>query len=101
MIRRPPRSTRPDTLFPYPTLFRSRELYGPGQAKQANAKLERLVVVEGYMDVVALAQYGVSQAVATLGTATTPDHAELLFRSAPDVYFCFEDRKSTRLNSSH
>src|SRR3546814_1018517 len=40
--------------------------------------------------VVALAQYGVSQAVATLGTATTPDHAELLFRSAPDVYFCFD-----------
>src|SRR3546814_527515 len=76
---------------PETALFhKGRELYGLWQAKQANAKLERLVVVEGYMDVVALAQYGVSQAVATLGTATTPDHAELLFRSAPDVYFCFD-----------
>src|SRR5690606_36882725 len=41
-------------------------------------------------DVVALAQAGISQAVATLGTATTPDHAELLFRNGPDVYFCFD-----------
>ncbi|MCY7312520.1 MAG: toprim domain-containing protein, partial [Pseudoxanthomonas sp.] len=42
------------------------------------------------MDVVSLFQYGVTQAVATLGTATTPDHAELLFRNSPDVYFCFD-----------
>ena len=48
------------------------------------------------MDVVALAQYGVSQAVATLGTATTPDHAELLFRNAPDVYFCFDGDRAGR-----
>jgi DNA primase len=53
-------------------------------------------VVEGYMDVVALAQYGVSQAVATLGTATTPEHAELLFRNAPDVYFCFDGDRAGR-----
>ena len=58
--------------------------------RQANQKIERLVVVEGYMDVVSLFQYGVTQAVATLGTATTPDHAELLFRNSPDVYFCFD-----------
>jgi len=45
---------------------------------------------------VALAQYGVSQAVATLGTATTPDHAELLFRNAPDVYFCFDGDRAGR-----
>ena len=44
----------------------------------------------------ALAQYGVSQAVATLGTATTPDHAELLFRNAPDVYFCFDGDRAGR-----
>jgi DNA primase len=82
---------------PETALFhKGRELYGLWQAKQANAKLERLVVVEGYMDVVALAQYGVSQAVATLGTATTPDHAELLFRSAPDVYFCFDGDRAGR-----
>ena len=82
---------------PETALFhKGRELYGLWQAKQANAKLERLIVVEGYMDVVALAQYGVSQAVATLGTATTPDHAELLFRSAPDVFFCFDGDRAGR-----
>ena len=82
---------------PETVLFhKGRELYGLWQAKQANAKLDRLIVVEGYMDVVALAQYGVSQAVATLGTATTPDHAELLFRNAPDVYFCFDGDRAGR-----
>ena len=82
---------------PETALFhKGRELYGLWHAKQANAKLERLVVVEGYMDVVALAQYGVTQAVATLGTATTPDHAELLFRSAPDVVFCFDGDRAGR-----
>ena len=82
---------------PETALFhKGRELYGLWQAKQANTKLERLIVVEGYMDVVALAQYGVSQAVATLGTATTPDHAELLFRNAPDVYFCFDGDRAGR-----
>ena len=76
---------------PETTLFhKGRELYGLWQARQANQKLERLIVVEGYMDVVALFQHGVTQAVATLGTATTADHAELLFRNAPDVYFCFD-----------
>jgi len=75
---------------------KGRELYGLWQARQANPKLERLVVVEGYMDVVALAQHGVSQAVATLGTATTPDHAELLFRNAPDVFFCFDGDRAGR-----
>ena len=82
---------------PETALFhKGRELYGLWQAKQANSKLDRLIVVEGYMDVVALAQYGVSQAVATLGTATTPDHAELLFRNAPDVYFCFDGDRAGR-----
>jgi DNA primase len=82
---------------PETALFhKGRELYGLWQAKQANPKLERLVVVEGYMDVVALAQYGVTQAVATLGTATTPDHAELLFRNAPDVFFCFDGDRAGR-----
>jgi DNA primase len=76
---------------PETALFhKGRELYGLWQVRQANAKIARLVVVEGYMDVVSLFQYGVKEAVATLGTATTPDHAELLFRNAPDVYFCFD-----------
>ncbi len=82
---------------PETALFhKGRELYGLWQAKQANPKLDRLVVVEGYMDVVALAQYGVTQAVATLGTATTSDHAELLFRNAPDVFFCFDGDRAGR-----
>ena len=76
---------------PETALFhKGRELYGLWQVRQAHSKIERLIVVEGYMDVVALFQHGVTQAVATLGTATTPDHAELLFRNAPDVYFCFD-----------
>ena len=76
---------------PETVLFhKGRELYGLWQVRQAHSKIERLIVVEGYMDVVALFQHGVTQAVATLGTATTPDHAELLFRNAPDVYFCFD-----------
>ena len=79
-----------------PLFHKGRELYGLWQAKQANQTLQRLIVVEGYMDVVALAQYGVSQAVATLGTATTPDHAELLFRNAPDVFFCFDGDRAGR-----
>ena len=73
-----------------PLFHKGRELYGLWQVRQANQKIERLVVVEGYMDVVSLFQYGVTQAVATLGTATTPDHAELLFRNSQTVYFCFD-----------
>lgn len=75
---------------------KGRELYGLWQVRQAHNKVPRLVVVEGYMDVVALFQHGVDTAVATLGTATTPDHAELLFRNAPDVYFCFDGDRAGR-----
>jgi DNA primase len=82
----------PETLL----FHKGRELYGLWQARQAHTKLERLIVVEGYMDVVALAQHGVTQAVATLGTATTPDHAELLFRNASDVFFCFDGDRAGR-----
>ncbi|MDY0022452.1 DNA primase [Arenimonas caeni] len=79
-----------------PLFHKGRELYGLWQVRQAHAKIPRLVVVEGYMDVVALFQYGVNTAVATLGTATTPDHAELLFRNAADVYFCFDGDRAGR-----
>jgi DNA primase len=82
---------------PETVLFhKGRELYGLWQVRQANAKIPRLVVVEGYMDVVSLFQFGVTTAVATLGTATTPDHAELLFRNAADVYFCFDGDRAGR-----
>ncbi len=79
-----------------PLFHKGRELYGLWQVRQAHAKIPRLIVVEGYMDVVALFQFGVTQAVATLGTATTPDHAELLFRNAADVYFCFDGDRAGR-----
>jgi DNA primase len=75
---------------------KGRELYGLWQVRGANQRIERLIVVEGYMDVIALFQHGVTQAVATLGTATTSDHAELLFRNAPDVYFCFDGDRAGR-----
>ncbi|MGH8114256.1 MAG: DNA primase [Rhodanobacteraceae bacterium] len=79
-----------------PLFHKGRELFALWQVRQANAKLERLLVVEGYMDVVSLHQVGITQAVATLGTATTNEHAELLFRAAPDVFFCFDGDKAGR-----
>src|SRR5690606_40105122 len=79
-----------------PLFHKGRELYGLWQVRQANRTLARLVVVEGYMDVIALFEHGVTQAVATLGTATTGAHAELLFRNAPDVYFCFDGDRAGR-----
>ena len=82
---------------PETALFhKGRELYALWQVRQANQKIERLIVVEGYMDVIALFEHGITQAVATLGTATTPDHAELLFRNAPDVFFCFDGDRAGR-----
>jgi len=79
-----------------PLFYKSRELYGLHEARHASPKLERLLVVEGYMDVVSLAQFGVVNSVATLGTATSADHAELLFRSAPEVVFCFDGDRAGR-----
>ena len=73
-----------------PVFHKGRELYGLYQAKQANRSLERLLVVEGYMDVIALAQQGITNAVATLGTACTDEHIELLFRQAGEIVFCFD-----------
>jgi len=75
---------------------KGRELYGLFQARKAERKLERLLVVEGYMDVVALAQFGVRNVVATLGTATTHDHLERLFRVVPQIVFCFDGDRAGR-----
>jgi DNA primase len=75
---------------------KGRELYGLYLARRSQAKLDRILVVEGYMDVVALAQYGFRNCVATLGTATTGDHAELLFRAADEVVFCFDGDRAGR-----
>ncbi|MGH8189900.1 MAG: DNA primase [Rhodanobacteraceae bacterium] len=79
-----------------PLFHKGRNLFALWQVREANRKLERLIVVEGYMDVVALHQAGIPQAVATLGTATTNEHAELLFRAAPDVFFCFDGDRAGR-----
>jgi len=82
---------------PETTLFhKGRELYGLWQVHQARQRAERLIVVEGYMDVIALFQHGLPQAAATLGTATTSDQAELLFRNAADVVFCFDGDRAGR-----
>lgn len=72
------------------------QLYGLFEARKANQKLERLLVVEGYMDVVALAQFGMNNAVATLGTATTPEHLERLYRTVKEVVFCFDGDNAGR-----
>jgi DNA primase len=76
---------------PETTLFeKGHELYGLFQAQKAIRGQRRVVVVEGYMDVVALAQHGVEYAVATLGTATTPFHVQKLLRLCDQVVFCFD-----------
>ncbi|MGV6852598.1 MAG: DNA primase [bacterium] len=79
-----------------PLFHKGRELYSLARARSGAAKVEKLLVVEGYMDVVSLWQHGLHYAVATLGTATTHDHGELLFRAAPEVIFCFDGDKAGR-----
>ncbi len=74
-----------------PVFHKGRELYGQYQVLRGRgSRPARLVVVEGYMDVVALAQYGIDHAVATLGTAATRDHLQQLYRSTREVVFCFD-----------
>jgi DNA primase len=76
---------------PETVLFhKGRELYGLYEARQALRQIDRFVVVEGYMDVVALARHGIDFSVATLGTATTADHLNRLFRLTDNVDFCFD-----------
>src|SRR5207248_11053673 len=73
-----------------PLFEKGRELYGLVQARDAIRTEGHALVVEGYMDVVALAQYEVGNAVATLGTATTPVHVAKLLRLADEIVFCFD-----------
>jgi DNA primase len=73
-----------------PLFEKGRELYGLVQARQAVRDQECVLVVEGYMDVVGLAQFGVCNAVATLGTAATPHHIQKLLRLTDKVVFCFD-----------
>ncbi len=73
-----------------PLFQKGHELYGLFMARRAMREAGRALVVEGYMDVVALAQYGIDYAVAALGTATTPFHIAKLMRQTDDIVFCFD-----------
>lgn len=79
-----------------PLFEKGRELYGLFHARQAIRESGMVVVTEGYMDVVALSQYGFHAAVAALGTATTPTHVQKLFRQAERVVFCFDGDNAGR-----
>ena len=73
-----------------PVFHKGRELYGLFEATKRLRKITRLLVVEGYMDVVSLAQFGIHNAVATLGTAVTADHLQKVFRICDEVVFSFD-----------
>jgi len=75
---------------------KGQELYGLYEAKQANKSLDKIIIVEGYMDVVALAQHGVNYAVASLGTATTPEQLQTLFRTVKEVVCCYDGDRAGR-----
>jgi DNA primase len=82
---------------PETVLFhKGRELYGMYEARQALRNIDRLVVVEGYMDTIALARHGIDFVVATLGTATTNEHLNRLFRLTENVYFSFDGDRAGR-----
>jgi DNA primase len=82
----------PETML----FHKGRELYGLYEVRQARTTLKRLLVVEGYMDVARLHQAGVNYAVATLGTATTPEHLRRIFKLVNEVVFCFDGDKAGR-----
>jgi DNA primase len=82
----------PETLL----FHKGRELYGMYEVRQSRTTLKRLLVVEGYMDVARLHQAGVTYAVATLGTATTPEHLRRIFKLVNEVVFCFDGDKAGR-----
>ena len=79
-----------------PLFHKGRELYGLYEARQARADFTRLMIVEGYMDVVRLHQAGITYAVATLGTATTQEHLNKIFRLTSEVVFCFDGDRAGR-----
>jgi DNA primase len=79
-----------------PVFHKAEELYGLYEAKQKVRKLERILIVEGYMDVIALAQNNIHYCVATLGTATSTSHLRKLFKLVPEVVFCFDGDSAGR-----
>ena len=82
---------------PETVLFhKGRELYALYETRRARTNLKRLLIVEGYMDAVRLHQYGINYAVATLGTATTPEHFKRIFRLVSEVVFAFDGDRAGR-----
>lgn len=79
-----------------PLFHKGRELYGLYEVQQQRPKATTILVVEGYMDVVMLAEHGVTNAVATLGTATSREHIQALFKAAPEIVFCFDGDRAGR-----
>ncbi len=75
---------------------KGRNLYGLYELRQAVKDIRRLLVVEGYMDTLMLAQHGVDYVVATLGTATTEEHLQTLYRLTPEIVFCFDGDRAGR-----
>lgn len=73
-----------------PIFFKSKELYGLHHARKHSRAMDYILVVEGYMDVVALHQAGITKVVAALGTATTPNHLQILARTTNNIVFCFD-----------
>jgi len=73
-----------------PIFHKGRELYGLFQARHHLKDMQRIYIVEGYMDVLALTQYGIRNVVASLGTAVTENHLERLYRICPQIIFCFD-----------
>jgi len=79
-----------------PLFSKSKELYGLYHCRKYSRRIDYILVVEGYMDVIALHQQGITSAVATLGTATTPAHLQTLSRSTDTIVFCFDGDKAGR-----
>ncbi len=79
-----------------PVFHKSDALYGLYEARKSKITSKSLIVVEGYMDVVALAQQGIENVVATLGTATTAQHIQQLFRCTQEIIFCFDGDRAGR-----
>ncbi|MEI6133129.1 MAG: DNA primase [Bacillota bacterium] len=79
-----------------PVFHKGKEVYGLYELLAKNSKPQRILIVEGYMDVIALAQYGIHYAVAALGTATSQAHLDLLFRFSSELVFCFDGDRAGR-----
>ncbi|MEL6710314.1 MAG: DNA primase [Pseudomonadota bacterium] len=79
-----------------PVFHKGQQVYGLYEVRQTHRQPDHLIVVEGYLDVIALAQHGIDHAVATLGTATTSQHLHKLYRTTPKITFCFDGDRAGR-----